>query len=60
MMRVTQGHLYKDRPPSGTGVQLTKVRPLGSLPYNVWLHGYIERCCPTEALAFAFMSWILG
>jgi hypothetical protein len=45
--------IWTGRPPTGTGVQLTKVRPLGSLPFNVWLDGHIVKFCADSDEAFA-------
>jgi len=52
--------VFNSRPPSGTGVQFTRVRPAGTLPYNVWLRGHIEQFCPDEDAAFAFLNWVFG
>ncbi len=45
--------VWTDAPPTGTGVQLTKVRPEGRLPWNAWYGGRIVMFCPTAGWAFA-------
>lgn len=36
----------RDKPESGTGIQYAD-RPHNSLPFNVWVGGYIVRFCDT-------------
>lgn len=44
--------IWTSKPPCGTGVQLTKVRPFGQLPWNAWVGGFIVKFCPTPDSAF--------
>ncbi|KKM62464.1 hypothetical protein LCGC14_1521390 [marine sediment metagenome] len=44
--------IWLKKPPTGTGIQLTKVRPFGQLPWNVWVGGEIIYFCPDIDGAF--------
>lgn len=52
--------IYTGIPPSGTGIQLTKVRPTGSQPYNVWFGGAIIRFCANVETAFTVLKHARG
>jgi len=51
--------VYLTRPPSGTGVQLSRVYP-NSLPFNVWVNNHIVRFCPDIGSAFEQLRGELG
>ena len=44
------------RPLSGTGIHNTR---RGSLPYNVWYEGYIEKFCATPVEAYETLVRLL-
>ena len=52
-------NVYLDRPPSGTGVQLSRVHP-NSLPYNVWTNGHIAQFCPDIKSAFEYLREVFS
>ena len=52
-------NVYLIKPPSGTGVQLSRVHP-NSLPFNVWLDGFIVQFCPDIKTAFEYLREIFS
>ena len=48
--------IWLKKPPTGTGIQLTKVRPFGQLPWNVWFGGEIVFFCHSVDEAFAALE----
>ncbi len=51
-MSIRQPSIWLGRPPTGTGAQLSGVRPAKRLPWSAWFEGRIVRFCATadEAL----------
>lgn len=56
-MSVKQPIIWTGRPPTGTGVQSSRVQPTKQLPWNAWFRGRIARFCPTAEAAFAAVAY---
>ncbi len=49
--------VWTGKPPTGIGVQLSKVRPFKQLPWNAWFSGRIVRFCAGVDEAFAAVEY---
>ncbi len=56
-MAIRQPSIWLGRPPTGTGVSLTRVRPVGQTPWNVWHGGAIVKFCANVDDAFAVLAY---